>query len=123
MDRRPLVVYVVDDDAGVREGLGRLVRTAGYDVRPCATVDQFLSGVDVRSAGCVLLDLSLDRRGQAPLAWRLVERGLPMPVIALTGDEREAAGRQARACGARFLLRKPVDGRALLDAIEWVTTA
>ena len=69
----------------------------------------------------MLLDLSLDRNDEPPVAWRLLERGFPIPVIALTGDERECASRHARAAGARFLLRKPVDGRALLDAIEWVT--
>ena len=116
-----MVVYVVDDDAGVREGLGRLMRSAGYDVLACADVDQLLAGVDLRNDGCVLLDLSLDRDGNMPVAWRLLERGFPIPVIALTGDERECAGRHARAAGAKFLLRKPVDGRALLDAIEWVT--
>ena len=51
MESRPLVVYVVDDDAGVREGLGRLMRSAGYEVKPCASVDQLLSGIDIRGSG------------------------------------------------------------------------
>ena len=119
---RSLVVYVVDDDAAVREGLGRLMRSAGFQVRACANVDQLLSSAERGLAGCVLLDLSLERRGGCRVAERLRERGTPLPVIALTGDDRDGASREARAAGAQFMLRKPVDGRALLDAIEWVTS-
>lgn len=119
---RELTVYVVDDDRGVREALGRLLRAAGLRVRSCATPEELLEGDPPEIPGCVVVDLSSQRDRNRLLAERLHERGLPLPVIVLTGDERETVAREAHDAGARLFFRKPVDGRALLDAIEWVTS-
>ena len=119
--QQPLVVYVVDDDVGVREGLGRLMRSAGFRFESCESVEDLLSRPGRPPAGCVLLDLSAGRISARSVAARLRAKGLPLPMIALTGDERDGAVAAARAMGAKLLFRKPVDGRALLDAIEWVT--
>jgi FixJ family two-component response regulator len=119
----PLVVYVLDDDAAVRAGLCRFFRAAGLRDRPCATVDELLEGLDSARPACVLFDLSVGHRDGPGLAERLGDRGLQVPLIAVSGRYDVHAGRDARAAGASLLFRKPVDGRALLDAIEWVTAA
>jgi len=117
----PFVVYVVDDDPSVREGLSLLMRSAGYRVRACDSGEELLAMGGATLPGCVLLDLSAVRRSDRPLDKRLREKGLDLPVIALSAlGEREADDR-ARAAGASFLLSKPVDDRALLDAIRWVS--
>ena len=118
-EEHPLVVYVVDDDAGVRDALVRLVHSAGHDVRSSPTLED-ISAIATGRPGCVLFDLSAGSPGTRSAAAHLRERGIELPMIALTGDDGEASDRAARRAGAVMLFRKPVDGRALLDAIQWL---
>lgn len=119
MDEGSLVVYVLDGDAAVREALGRLMGAEGYEVRTCATEADLVRSADILRPGCVLFDLRMPL--SAPLAPRLTALGIRMPLIALTLDTKERAEADARRQGAAFLLHKPVDARALVDAIRWVT--
>jgi DNA-binding response OmpR family regulator len=50
-----------------------------------------------------------------------MDRGIQLPVIAVSARDDEEARRAARDLGAQFFFRKPVDGQALLDAIHWAT--
>ena len=51
------IVYIVDGDASVREGLARLMDAAGLEPRPCVSVEEFLTMVQKEPSSCVLLDL------------------------------------------------------------------
>ncbi len=113
-------VYVVEDDASVRDGLDRLMRSAGYRVRPFASAEELVASLEPGSRGCILLDLAVRGPDGRSLPERLRDRGVEMPCIALCADPGEAADAQARALGADLLLRMPVDDRALLDSIRWV---
>jgi FixJ family two-component response regulator len=113
------MIYVVEADPSVRDGLDRLMRSAGFAVRSFASSDAMLAGLDTLRPGCVLLDLAADAPGERSLVQRLRERGVEMPLVALSSEAGEANDRKARASGCCFLLRKPVDDRALLDAIDW----
>lgn len=119
MDDTALVVYVLDDDAAVREALARLMRATGFEVRACGSEEELLVAADLQRPGCVLFDLRMTL--STPLAGRLRGLGVKMPLIALTGDLDDAAAPDARRQGADFLFHKPVDARALVDAIRWVT--
>ena len=101
------IVYVVDGDASVREGMSRLMDSAGLEARPCASVPEFLDQARGMHVACVLLDI-----------WGA--RQCEMPVIALSSSDDPAARQLARELGAQSFFRKPVDAAALLDAIEWV---
>ena len=111
------VVYIVDDDAPVREGFARLLRAANLEPRAYATAEQFLDEFRPEPRACVLLDLSLPHLAAWAVQAQLKERLLSLPVIAISA--RDDAG-WARCLGANLFLRKPVDDQALLDAIEWV---
>jgi len=112
------LVYVVDDDASVREGLSRLMDSAGFEVLACASVSEFLRRAQGSQRACVLLDLSAVRKCAADV--RVVMHAVAnlLPVIALADNGADET-RRAREVGARFCLRKPADASALLDAIEW----
>ena len=116
----PRRVFIVDDDPSARKGLGRLLRTAGHDVSEFATADEFLDGLDPDVTGCVLV---LDARMPGPsgeeLQAELKARGLDLPIIVVTADDDPETRRKARRMKAAGFFRKPVDGTALLDAIEW----
>jgi FixJ family two-component response regulator len=69
------------------------------------------------------MDITMPRMSGLQLQKRLKEKGIDLPVIAISGRDDDDARHTARTLGARLLLRKPVDDQALLDAIAWVTGA
>jgi two-component system response regulator FixJ len=117
----PVTVYIVDDDAAVREGFSRLLRSAGLVALPYPDAASFLRDVKDLDDGCVLLDITMPGMGGPAVQTALNHRGIRMPVITVSGREDEQTRKAAHGLGARMFLRKPVDAQALLDAIEWVT--
>ena len=115
-------VFVVDDDESVRNSLGRLMRAEGFKVRLFESPERFLAEVTSMPSACVLLDLTLPRINGLEVQRRLNERGIRLPVIAVSARDDDATRREARQLGARLFLRKPVDDRTLIDAIDWVVT-
>lgn len=117
------LVYIVDDDDSVRTGLSRLMRASGIRARAFATAEAFLNEVTAASDGCVLLDITMPHMTGLQVQGRLNEKGVHLPVIAVSARESAEVRDMARSLGARFFLHKPVDDQALLDAIAWVTNA
>jgi len=115
-----LVVYIVDADASVRQALSRLVRASGFEVRAVVTVDELLAQTQCAVAGCILLDITPPSACTAGLRAELHERGIDLPLIALSARHDAATRRWARTIGSQLFLGKPVDDQALLDAIEWM---
>lgn len=116
-------VYVVDPDESVRQGLSRLVASAGLRCRGCESVAVFLRDAPGDSPACALLEVS-GLWTCDPAVWSgLRAVAAAMPVIALSARDDAATQRIARALGAQAFFRKPVDAAALLDSIEWVTRA
>lgn len=116
---KPRLVYVVEEDASVREGLSRLMDSAGFEVLPCASVAEFLQCVDGVNYACVLLDLNTVRKCEPGIRAVLQAVAGLLPIIALTDIGASVTSRYARNVGARLCFRKPVDASALFDAIEW----
>lgn len=114
------VVFVVDSDASVREGLSRLMDAAGLEARPCASVPEFLGQAVGTRVACVLLDVRTARDCEAAVGAALHTVAKVLPVIALSSSDDPTARRLAKQMGAQSFFRKPVDGAALLDSIEWV---
>lgn len=114
------VVYIVDGDASVREALSRLMDSAGLQPRPCESVTQFLAQASGMRVACVLLDVWGARQCETAVRNALLAVAKVLPVIALSANDDPTVRQLARDLGARFFFRKPVDGEALLDSIEWV---
>ena len=117
------VVCIVEDDDAVRNALSRLMRASGFEVKAYATQENFLKAACPQQRACVLMVITTPHRSGLQLQRRLKERGIDVPVIAVSATDDEEARWTARMLGARFFLRKPVDGPALLDAIRWITGA
>lgn len=114
------VVYIIDTDASVRQGLARLLDSAGLEAIPCDSTAAFFHHAPTGRRACGLLDiaalLSCD-----PGQWaELRAAAQSMPIIALSADDDPATRQMARAMGARAFFRKPVDAAALFDSIDWV---
>ena len=116
-----LTVYVVDDDDSVLRSLSRLLTTSGFQVQAFSSAETFLKSVRADSQGCVLLDVTMPRISGLQVQVALKERGIKLPVIAISARESHQVRETARELGAQFFLHKPVDDQALLDAIAWVT--
>ncbi len=112
-------VYLVDDDSSARGGLSRLLRAAGYTVHAFSSPVQFLAEPDLEPAGCIILDARMPELSGAELQTELRVRGIGLPLIFVTAEDDPEIRRQAHEMHAAAFFRKPVDGPALLDAIEW----
>ncbi|MDD1649519.1 MAG: response regulator [Methylococcaceae bacterium] len=110
---------IVDDDASVRVGLGRLMRCAGYAVETFASPSEFLAAAPPSGPACLVLDVRMRDLGGLALKERLNQNGNHIPVIMITADEGMNLREEAVALGAAGFFRKPVDGRSLVDAIEF----
>ena len=116
---QPRLVFVVDDDSSARNGLTRLLRTAGHDVRAFASAEEFLDAFDPEIFGCLVLDSRMPGMSGQELQAELAARGVGLPVIVVSADADLDSRREANRMNAAAFFRKPVDGSALLDAIDW----
>jgi FixJ family two-component response regulator len=111
-------VFLVDDDPAVRQGLSRLLRSAGFNVSPFQSAQDFLDGENFSAPGCIVLDVAVPGLDGLALQEALVARNSELPVIFLTGHGDIAMGVQAMKVGATDFLTKPVDDQTLLDAVR-----
>lgn len=117
-DSSEATIFVVEDDAAVRDSLQLLLRLRGFAVRGFASADAFLAEVGPNQGGCLLLDLRMPGKGGLELQAELLDRGLQLPVVVITAHGDVAAARAAFRAGAIDFLEKPLDEDALLSAIR-----
>jgi FixJ family two-component response regulator len=111
------VVYVVDDDASVREALELLLSLAGHAVETFASGEAFLS-VELDTCGCVVLDMRLGGMDGQQVLDALSARGNELPVLMLTAWGDVPSVVRAMRSGARDFVIKSVEPAKLLTAIE-----
>ena len=117
----PLVVHIVDDDAGVRDSLEILLRLHGYRAVGYASGEAFLETLDgspARPGGVVLLDLRLPGMSGAQVHAELAARKLAWPVVILTAHGDVASARNALKAGASDFLLKPWRNARLVEALR-----
>jgi FixJ family two-component response regulator len=112
------VVAVVDDDDEVRLATVRLLTSAGYAAISYASGAQFVQDMDQRPLACVVLDLHMPVLNGFDVHQQLAARAPALPVVVITGRDTAEARQHSLRLGARAYLPKPVDGEALLQAIE-----
>ncbi|CAG1009589.1 Response regulator protein TmoT [Burkholderiales bacterium] len=112
------VVYVVEDDAMVRQSLALLLGTMAVEVRSFATGRQFLDSISPDCLGCVVLDLRLPGLSGLEVQAALLERGLNLPIIFITGHGDVPLAVEAMRGGAIDFLQKPFDGELLLGRVR-----
>src|SRR2546422_6271996 len=120
MPKPDATVFVVDDDASVREALGSLVRSAGLGVATYATAQDFLAGGGPRAEGpsCLVLDVQLPGLSGLDLQHRMTEVNLEIPIIFITGHGDVPMSVRAMKAGAVEFLTKPFADDDLLRAIH-----
>jgi DNA-binding NtrC family response regulator len=116
-------VYVVDDDASVREGVARLIRSAGVMTQTFASGEEFLATARPKNPSCLVLDLNLPGLTGLELQQELAKSGVQVPIIFLTGHGDIPMTVRALKAGAVNFLTKPVDDQELLNAIDQCLTS
>jgi RNA polymerase sigma factor (sigma-70 family) len=110
-------VFVVDDDAGVRDALSLLISLKGMRAAVFASADDFLAVYDPSWRGCLLTDLKMPRMSGIELQLELRDRGVALPVVMLSAHGDVATTRTALKNGAVDFLEKPVDESVLIDVL------
>jgi FixJ family two-component response regulator len=85
MPETQAVVFVIDDDASVREALQRLVRSAGLRVEAFASAEEFLNRARTEGPSCLVLDVRLPELSGLDLQRRMVDANYEMPIVFITG--------------------------------------
>jgi DNA-binding NtrC family response regulator len=111
------LVYVVDDDVSAREGVARLIRSAGLMAQTFATGEDFLATPRLNVPSCLVLDVNLPGLNGLDLQEKLAESRPQVPIVFLTGHGDIPMTVRAVKAGAANFLTKPVDDEALLNAI------
>src|ERR1700752_1519065 len=115
------LVYVIDDDASMRQAISRLLHAIGLTVRTFGSAREFLSTRLPDLPACLVLDVRLPGLSGLDLQREMVERGIHVPVIFITGHGDIPMSVQAMKAGAVEFLTKPFRDQDLLDAIEQAT--
>jgi DNA-binding NtrC family response regulator len=111
-------IYVLDDDVSVREAVGRLIRSAGLNVKTFATAQEILAGLQRERPNCLVLDMQLPDFNGLELQQELATRDLHIPIIFLTGYGDIPMSVRAIKAGALDFLTKPFKDEYLLEAIQ-----
>jgi two-component system, LuxR family, response regulator FixJ len=117
------LIYLVDDDVSVREALEMLLIASGMRVETFERAEDFLKCELGKEEACLVCDVRMPGMNGLELHQKLIERGIKLPVIFITGYDTPETRRQAGKIGAFGYFRKPVDDQALLDAIQLALSA
>jgi FixJ family two-component response regulator len=111
------VVYIVDDDNAVRLALGSLMRSVGFGVEVFESPDEFLRFPHSAGPSCLILDVRL--RGKSGMAFHqeIVNSGMHIPVVFMTGHGDIEMGVKAIKAGALDFFAKPFKDQDMLDAV------
>jgi len=113
-----LTVYIVDDDAAIRDALRLLLKSSGMRVETCASAEEFLGACRPPLSGCLLVDVRMPGMSGLELQEALAARGIRLPVIVITGHGDVAMAVRAMKAGAVDFIEKPFDNAALLECLR-----
>jgi two-component system response regulator FixJ len=112
------IVYVIDDDDGMRKALSLLLSTVGYKTLVFASPGDFLAHFDPDIHGCLVLDIRMPGMSGLELQQHLNRTGSMLPVIFITGHGDVPMAVQAMKEGAFEFIQKPFRDQDLLDRIN-----
>jgi FixJ family two-component response regulator len=112
------VVFVIDDDASVREAVADLLRSVGLKVESFGSTQEFLDSVRPNAPGCIVLDVRLPGPSGLEFQRTLGKSNIHLPVIFISGHGDIPMSVRAMKSGAVEFLTKPLPEQELLDAIQ-----
>ena len=110
-------VFVVDDDADIRDSMRLLLEVAGFKVRNFTSAKQFLAD-DFPKHGCLIADIRMPDMSGLELQEECARRHLDLPVIIMTGHGDVPLAVRAMKAGAVDFLEKPFDEEKMLNSVR-----
>jgi FixJ family two-component response regulator len=118
MTQAQAIVFVIDDDASMRNALGSLIRSVGLDVELFGSAPEFLRRKPRNAPSCLVLDIRLPGISGLDFQRKLTETNISIPIIFITGHGDIPMSVRAMKAGAVEFLTKPFRDQDLLDAIH-----
>jgi FixJ family two-component response regulator len=118
MPNQSFVVAVVDDEDILREALGGLLASQGYETELYGSAEDFLAGMAKTKADCLLVDVHLGGVCGIELGRGLTRAGFKLPIIFMTGSPDEILRGRAMQAGCVAFLTKPFTPPALTEALS-----
>lgn len=113
-----LTVFVIDDDAAVRDSIALMLGLEGYRTSVFADAEAFLAAWREDWVGCVIADVRLPGRSGVELQDAMRKRGVALPFVIITAHGDVATARTAFRSQAVDFLEKPFDNVQVCAAIE-----
>ena len=111
-------VLVIDDDADLRNSVGRLLRSVGLNAQLFASIPDFLKSEGPNTPACLVLDIRLPGQSGLDFQRELATANIHLPIVFITGHGDIPMTVQAMKGGAIEFLTKPFRDQDLLDAIQ-----
>jgi FixJ family two-component response regulator len=115
-------IAVVEDDADGRVALGRVLSAGGFDVSSYARAEDYLAAGAIEPL-CLVLDMRLEETSGLSLLRSLRTKGSSLPVIIITATEDSHSRYEAERLGCVAYLRKPFQGRAVVEILRALARA
>jgi FixJ family two-component response regulator len=117
-DADAAMVFIIDDDASVRTSIQGLLRSVGLRSESFASAQDFLRSKRADAPSCLVLDVRLPGVSGLDFQHKLIEAGIHIPIIFITGHGDIPMTVKAMKSGAVEFLTKPFRDQDLLDAIQ-----
>src|ERR1700758_4709949 len=118
MTSTPGLVFIIDDDAGVRSAMQRLLKSVGLNAEVFAAPQDFLRRKRPDVSCCLILDVRLPEISGLEVQRKLIEGGVDIPIIFISAHADIPMTVKAMKSGAVEFLTKPFRDQDLLDAIQ-----
>jgi RNA polymerase sigma factor (sigma-70 family) len=118
MTDRNATIYVIDDDESIRDSLGSLLRSVGFQVEVFASTESFLIFPRKDVSSCLVLDVRLPGSSGVEFQEHLKKAGIEIPIIFITAHGDIPMTSRAIKAGAIEFLTKPFQKDELLEAIR-----
>lgn len=112
------IVYVVDDDAAVRDSLCALLEASGFSVVPFNSGNDFLDQLDDVKNGCLITDVRMPGLSGLEVHQELIKRDIALPVIIISGHGDLPMAVKAMKAGAVDFIEKPFDAASLAESVS-----
>jgi len=113
----PPIVHIVDDDDSQRYGLDSLLRSVGLTAKTYGSTQEFLKADRLDGPGCIVLDIRLPGANGLDFQEQLIELGIRLPVVMMTGHGDIPMSVRAMKAGAVDFLAKPFRDQDMIDAV------
>lgn len=117
-ERTPNLVYIVDDDAAVRDALSVVFELDGFEVEAFEQGDTFLSGLKQRMPNVVLMDVHMPGQSGIEILRHLNGMHFTAPVFIVSGQGDIPLAVEAIKQGAHDFIEKPFDGERVLERVH-----